>query len=146
MAQDPTQVSNTGAALRRAPAHTQEFMPVLGMRMRMSGRPRGEEMATKQDFIHGACPKQDADSLIDYGCHTAIMRSGAVGVKVWINYQRPSAADEEPSEFPSLLNIDRDWSAESVQETMARRAQQPVKEGLFNVSSSRDPLISKLAD
>ncbi|KAI3654328.1 hypothetical protein MP228_001047 [Amoeboaphelidium protococcarum] len=79
---------------RRALQPGMTEMPVLGVRMRISGRPKGEEMASKSDLILGSCPKQDASALIDYGFSKVLLRSGVVGVKVWVHYQRPSMQDE----------------------------------------------------
>lgn len=109
---------------------------VAGFRLQIKGRPKGEEMAVKHDFLHGSCPKRRVNALMDYGKHSVIMRSGAVGVKAWVHFQRPSYEDEtdkrerlaeftngsgeqtesskneeEKMPFPSLLGLDRDYSS-----------------------------------
>lgn len=62
-------------------------LPVLGFRVRIKGRPKGEEMASKSDVLHGSCPKTDSSALMDYGKWEGKLRSGMVGVKAWVHFQ-----------------------------------------------------------
>ena len=70
-----------------------ETLPVAGFRLRIRGRPRGEEMAAKYDFLKGSCPKRDQNALMDFGKHTILTRSGSVGIKCWIHFQKPHRQD-----------------------------------------------------
>lgn len=68
-------------------------LPIAGFRLRIRGRPRGEEMATRHDFLKGSCPKRDQDALIDFGKYAVQGRSGVVGVKAWVHFQKPHRED-----------------------------------------------------
>jgi hypothetical protein len=144
---------------KRAEAPGIDYLPVAGFRVRIKGRPRGEEMAVKHDFLHGSCPKKKKSALIDYGKHDMILRSGAVGVKAWVHFQRPHIEDEtglidkftrkdgpankggKKSNFPSLLLPDRDYNPNE-------QYRLPINEasGLWNVESAKSPLVSGLVD
>jgi ribosomal protein S3 len=132
---------------RRASDLGVDELAVAGFRIRIKGRPRGEEMAVKKDFIHGSCPKRDADVLMDFGKCDVKLRSGMVGVKAWVHFQRPHLSDERGDAsdvvFPSLLATDRDYDPAKVKEEMAKRDQCETK-GLWNVQSSSDPHVASL--
>jgi hypothetical protein len=136
-------------------------LAVSGFRLRIKGRPKGEEMAVRHDFLHGSCPKQDPEALIDFGKHGVLLRSGMVGVKAWVHFQRPNREDEtgkvdllhnlfeskdvsmnrqkkKTDDFPSLLGVDRDY--DPVDLPMYADG----SNGLWNVTSSSDPEVSAL--
>lgn len=166
---------------RRNPEKFANLLDIAGFRLRIKGRPRGEEMAIKKDYIHGSCPKYDETALMDYGKVDVQLRSGKTGVKVWVNFQRPHLADESGydrhlnrfvessdgidkpssedeyeeklSNFPSLLNLDRDYDPVSIKKELESRNQRRStllkpglsSLGLWNAESITDPEISQLS-
>ncbi len=93
-----------------------EALPILGVRLVIKGRPRGEEMAVKHSVLHGSCPKQDRESLIDYGKWDGKLRSGVVGVKAWVHFQRPHRLDET-GVFPSENPLELPESSDNARDT-----------------------------
>lgn len=57
---------------------------VLGVRIRLSGRLDGGDMARREDIKRGRIPLQTFRADIDYARTTAHIPQGAIGVKVWI--------------------------------------------------------------
>ena len=58
---------------------------VKGVRISLSGRLGGADMARKEEIKKGGIPLQFIRADIDYATETARMAYGAVGIKVWIN-------------------------------------------------------------
>lgn len=128
----------------RSTADGVSWLKIAGFRLRVKGRPGGEEMAIKHDFLHGSCPKERKSALIDFGKAFMIMRSGSVGAKCWVHFQRPSIEDEYSScEFPSLLKLDKDYDPKD-------KPKYEYKRGLWNASDVHNyelkPLVDKLLD
>ncbi|MFN4227776.1 MAG: 30S ribosomal protein S3 [Candidatus Ratteibacteria bacterium] len=55
-----------------------------GIKVRISGRIAGVEIARSEQYIMGKVPLHTLRAKIDYATSTAFTRSGTVGVKVWI--------------------------------------------------------------
>ncbi len=57
----------------------------LGIKIVLSGRVGGAEIARRELYASGSVPLQTLRAKIDYAEVPALTRSGYVGVKVWIN-------------------------------------------------------------
>jgi small subunit ribosomal protein S3 len=57
----------------------------LGVRIQVSGRLGGAEMARCEKAISGAMPLSTLRARIDYGFTEAKTAQGHIGVKVWVN-------------------------------------------------------------
>lgn len=57
---------------------------VLGVKVKISGRLSGAEMARREEFKEGQIPLHTFRADIDYNTATAVTTFGCVGVKVWI--------------------------------------------------------------
>lgn len=55
-----------------------------GIRIEVSGRLGGSEMARKEWMVEGRVPRNTLRSVIDYGFAEALTTFGRIGVKVWI--------------------------------------------------------------
>ena len=55
-----------------------------GIKVMVSGRLNGAEIARSEHFHEGSLPLQTLRANIDYGVATAHTTFGAIGVKVWI--------------------------------------------------------------
>lgn len=55
-----------------------------GVKVRISGRIAGAEIARSEQYIVGKVPLHTLRAKIDYATSTAFTRSGTVGVKVWV--------------------------------------------------------------
>ncbi|MGB9677467.1 MAG: 30S ribosomal protein S3 [Candidatus Ratteibacteria bacterium] len=55
-----------------------------GIKVRISGRIGGVEIARSEQYILGKVPLHTLRAKIDYATSTAFTRSGTVGVKVWV--------------------------------------------------------------
>lgn len=55
-----------------------------GVKIALSGRIGGAEIARKEKFVEGKIPLQTLRAKIDYADVPALTRSGYVGVKVWV--------------------------------------------------------------
>ncbi len=55
-----------------------------GIKVRISGRIGGAEIARSEQYILGKVPLHTLRAKIDYATSTAFTRSGTVGVKVWV--------------------------------------------------------------
>ncbi|MEN3013298.1 MAG: 30S ribosomal protein S3 [Endomicrobiia bacterium] len=56
----------------------------LGIKVRISGRLAGVEIARSEWFREGRIPTNTFRALIDYGFSEAIIKKGKIGIKVWI--------------------------------------------------------------
>lgn len=65
----------------------------LGIKLRISGRLGGAEIAHSQPEVVGSTPLNRLDTRIDYGYSIARTTYGTIGVRVWINLGR--YADQE---------------------------------------------------
>lgn len=66
---------------------------VKGVRVQVSGRLGGSEMARRESFGEGSVPLQTLQANIDYGFTVARTTYGAIGVKCWI-YHGPYKREE----------------------------------------------------
>jgi small subunit ribosomal protein S3 len=55
-----------------------------GIKVRVSGRLNGAEIARSEWYLHGQLPLHTLRADIDYGLHEARTSFGAIGVKCWI--------------------------------------------------------------
>ena len=55
-----------------------------GIRIEVSGRLGGSEMARKEWMVDGRVPRNTLRSVIDYGFAEALTTFGRIGIKVWI--------------------------------------------------------------
>lgn len=72
---------------RRAVAQAQERVMAagaVGVKIQLSGRVGGAEIARTEKYAKGNVPTQTLRSDIDYAIVPALTRSGYVGIKVWI--------------------------------------------------------------
>ena len=70
-------------AMRKAVDEAQRF-GALGIKVRVSGRLNGAEIARSEWYLHGQLPLQTLRADIDYGFAEAYTTYGAIGVKVWL--------------------------------------------------------------
>lgn len=71
-------------AIRRA-AEMVETAGALGVKIQVSGRLGGAEMARREKVLLGSFPLQTFRAKIDYGFTEAKTKAGNIGVKVWVN-------------------------------------------------------------
>jgi small subunit ribosomal protein S3 len=57
---------------------------VLGIKIQISGRLSGAEMARTEAAVLGKVPLQTLDANVEYGFQQAITTYGIIGIKVWI--------------------------------------------------------------
>ncbi len=57
---------------------------VLGIKIMVSGRLGGAEMARKEKIIRGSIPAHTLQAHVDYGFASSFTKYGVIGVKVWI--------------------------------------------------------------
>ena len=55
-----------------------------GIKVRVSGRLNGAEIARSEWYLHGQLPLQTLRADIDYGFAQAFTTYGCIGVKVWL--------------------------------------------------------------
>jgi len=63
-----------------------------GIKIRVSGRLNGAEIARSEWYLHGQLPLHTLRADIDYGLHEARTNFGAIGVKTWIYRGETDAA------------------------------------------------------
>lgn len=66
----------------------------LGVKLQVSGRLGGAEMARCESFSEGSVPLQTLQAFIDYGFAEAFTTYGTIGVKCWI-YRGPYQKQDE---------------------------------------------------
>lgn len=74
-----------------------------GIKVMVSGRLNGAEIARSEHFYEGSLPLQTLRADIDYGVATAATTFGAIGVKVWI-YNGDIIAKKSNKEVASDVN------------------------------------------
>ncbi|MFC1587009.1 30S ribosomal protein S3 [Planctomycetota bacterium] len=75
------------SSLRRALKKSVEVVSdagALGVKIIVSGRINGAEIARREKIIHGAVPLHTLRAIIDYGFAEANTTYGVIGIKVWI--------------------------------------------------------------
>lgn len=70
-------------AIKRAVQQAMRF-GAQGIRIEVSGRLNGSEMARREKMIDGRVPRNTLRADIDYGTAEALTTYGRIGVKVWI--------------------------------------------------------------
>ena len=70
-------------AMRRAVENAQRF-GAQGIKVRVSGRLNGAEIARSEWYLQGRLPLHTLRADIDYGFAQAHTTFGVIGVKVWI--------------------------------------------------------------
>jgi small subunit ribosomal protein S3 len=70
-------------AMRKAVESALRF-GARGIKVRVSGRLNGSEIARSEWYLHGQLPLQTLRADIDYGFAQAFTTYGAIGVKVWL--------------------------------------------------------------
>ncbi|MFS8608541.1 MAG: 30S ribosomal protein S3 [Gammaproteobacteria bacterium] len=70
-------------AMRRAVTNTMR-LGAEGVKVQVSGRLNGAEIARSEWYLHGQLPLQTLRADIDYGFAQAFTTYGAIGVKVWL--------------------------------------------------------------
>lgn len=74
---------NYKRVIKNAMARTME-KGALGIKIRISGRLAGVEIARSEWFREGRIPTNTFRALISYGFSEAIIKKGKIGIKVWI--------------------------------------------------------------
>jgi len=95
-------------AMKRAVTNTMRI-GALGIKVRVSGRLNGAEIARTEQYREGRIPLHTFRADIDYGLAEARTNYGVIGVKVWIFKgevfapadQPPEAADAQPATTPA---------------------------------------------
>lgn len=70
--------------LKRQIEQAKQNREIQGVKIRVSGRLNGSEIARNDWLAHGKMPLQTLRARIDYGEATAFNTYGTVGVKVWL--------------------------------------------------------------
>ena len=89
-------------AMRRAVESGLRF-GARGIKVRVSGRLNGAEIARTEWYLHGQLPLQTLRADIDYGFSEASTTTGQIGVKVWLykgERLRPHVGREEDHRTP----------------------------------------------
>ena len=89
-------------AMRRAVESGLRF-GARGIKVRVSGRLNGAEIARTEWYLHGQLPLQTLRADIDYGFAEASTNTGQIGVKVWLykgERLRPHVGREEDHRTP----------------------------------------------
>jgi small subunit ribosomal protein S3 len=95
-------------AMKRAVTNTMRI-GALGIKVRVSGRLNGAEIARTEQYREGRIPLHTFRAEIDYGLAEARTNYGVIGVKVWIfkgevfniHDQPPEAADGQNAAAPA---------------------------------------------
>jgi len=86
-------------AMRKAVESALRF-GVRGIKVRVSGRLNGAEIARSEWYLHGQLPLQTLRSDIDYGFAEAKTTYGQIGIKVWLcKGERLSPRTERDEEY-----------------------------------------------
>lgn len=88
VAEDVSQQIERRTSFRRAIRRAAEMTMsagASGIKIQMSGRLGGSEMARREKVIEGSFPLQTFRAQIDYGFTQAKTKYGHIGIKVWVN-------------------------------------------------------------
>ena len=85
-------IQNRGSYKRAAKFAIQKSMSVgaKGIKIKVSGRLNGAEMARKETFKEGSIPLHTLDAIVDYGQYPALTTYGLIGVSVWVYTDKKS--------------------------------------------------------
>lgn len=67
-----------------------------GIKIEISGRLNGAEIARSEKFAQGTVPLSSFDSVIDYAYVTALTTYGIIGIKVWVYKGKTGEVTEKP--------------------------------------------------
>ena len=84
-------------AMKRAVTNTMRI-GALGIKVRVSGRLNGAEIARTEQYREGRIPLHTFRADIDYGLAEARTNYGVIGVKVWIFKGEVFAPQDQPAE------------------------------------------------
>jgi small subunit ribosomal protein S3 len=84
-------------AMKRAVTNTMR-LGALGVKVRVSGRLNGAEIARTETYREGRVPLHTFRADIDYGLSEAKTTYGVIGVKVWIFKGEVFSQQEQPAE------------------------------------------------
>lgn len=84
-------------AMKRAVTNTMRI-GALGIKVRVSGRLNGAEIARTEQYREGRIPLHTFRADIDYGLAEAKTTYGVIGVKVWIFKGEVFSTQEQPAE------------------------------------------------
>lgn len=71
-------------AMKKAEENALRF-GAKGIKIKISGRVNGAEIARSEEFLSGRMPLQTIRAIIDFGFSEALTAYGLIGVKVWIH-------------------------------------------------------------
>ncbi len=103
---------NVAGQLERRIGHSRAMKRAIGQAMRqgaqgikiqVSGRLSGAEMARREWQMEGRVPRNTLRSYIDYGTAEALTTFGRIGVKVWI--YKGDVLDEEGDQEPTDVYV-----------------------------------------
>jgi small subunit ribosomal protein S3 len=78
-----------------------------GVKIKVSGRLNGAEIARTEVMSNGSIPLQTLRSDIEYSCAKAVTTFGVIGVKVWVYLgESDTVPDARPVEQPSRYSRD----------------------------------------
>ena len=104
---------NIAGQLERRIGHSRAMKRAIGQAMRqgakgikiqVSGRLAGSEMARREWHMEGRVPRNTLRSIIDYGTAEALTTYGRIGVKVWI-YLGDSLEEERKQPEPTDVYV-----------------------------------------
>ncbi len=104
---------NIASQLERRIGHSRAMKRAIGQAMRqgaqgikiqVSGRLAGAEMARREWQMEGRVPRNTLRSLIDYGTAEALTTFGRIGVKVWI-YKGEAGGEEKRQAEPTDVYV-----------------------------------------
>ncbi|NJL19114.1 MAG: 30S ribosomal protein S3 [Bdellovibrionaceae bacterium] len=78
-------------AMKKAVQTTMDF-GALGIKVRVSGRLGGAEIARTEEYRHGKVPLHTLRANVDYGFAQAYTPAGVIGIKTWICLKEEDAA------------------------------------------------------
>ncbi|OQB06089.1 MAG: 30S ribosomal protein S3 [bacterium ADurb.Bin212] len=70
-----------------------------GVKIQVSGRLNGAEIARSEKFANGTVPLSTFDSVIDYAYVTALTTYGIIGIKVWVYKGRTADMNKDKKSF-----------------------------------------------
>jgi len=89
---------NYRRVVKNAIARTMEA-GALGIKIRVSGRLAGAEIARSEWFREGRIPTNTFRAVISYGFSEAIIKKGKIGIKVWIFLKELLTKEEQERAF-----------------------------------------------
>ena len=92
-----------------------------GIKVRVSGRLNGAEIARSEWYLQGQLPLHTLRADIDYGTSEAKTTYGVIGVKVWVYKGDVLAKNEQPASPPAPAS-DEPSAARKVRKAPARAA------------------------